>query len=29
LLATGPDEKIMNSKKGSFSRMKFGIGRLK
>jgi hypothetical protein len=29
LLATGSDEIIMNSKKSSFCRMEFGIGRLK
>jgi hypothetical protein len=29
LLATGSDEIIMNSKKNSFCRMEFGIGRLK
>ena len=29
LLAIGTDELVMNCKKSSFSRMEFGIGRLK
>ena len=29
LLAIGTDELVMNGKKSSFSRMEFGIGRLK